>query len=244
MPYEPSIAQAIGLLKQAALIAIAIWNAKVAMDMAKKEMDIAETYLDIAEKYRKHYKAVFQPLEEKELADLRNEQPGVPEFDIAVGRHMTMARVMFRGRVDASLRCTSAYCTGLRAALVKDALEAEAAALASMAALGRRNEQAYADAMTQRLWDHRFAVLNRGRDMQANAASFGALAAGIFGDLAKQAGQGAAGALYWLGYENNRRETQYPPMFDVYNLRKPEPSLVRFDNPPAPAEKHPAEWEA
>ena len=84
--------------------------------------------------------------------------------------------------------------------------------MAALSNLGYRNERAYVEARNDVRWERRMETLNRGRDMIAQNIQFSKLAFGIFGDLGKQAGLGAAGAVRYLGYSWNKNETQYPTL--------------------------------
>lgn len=202
----------VATLMNAAAIAAATTSTAAAIQMADLQWDIAKQYLDISKWWREYYNTVYRPVEDQELAEAWALPFTPPIYDTAMGRAQTFARLQFAGVADKSVQCTSPYCTGLRSALLKDVMNAEAAAVAAAANLGYRNERAYVTARDDVRWKRREQVLNRGRDMTANNVQFSSLAAGIFGDLGKQAGAAAGGALKYLGYQMNRNETQFPTM--------------------------------
>lgn len=202
----------IGSIMDAAAVAVAVLNTKTAIEMAELQYGIAKQYLDIAKWYRNYYNNTYKPLEDQELEEAWALEPFDAMYDITIGRTRNHARLQFAGVAEKSIQCTSAYCTGLRQALIKDTLNAEAASLAALSNMGYRNERAYKAARDSRRWERRLQVLNRGRGLIANNIQFSSLAAGIYGDIGQQAGAAAGGAIRYLGYSWNRNETQFPTL--------------------------------
>ena len=201
-----------GMLWNLAAIAVAGLNTAAAIEMADLQYDIAKQYLDIAKWWRNYYNNTFRPCEDVELTEAWTLPQEQPLYDTAIGRHKTFARIQFKGIADKSIRCTSAYCTGLRGALLKDAIGSEAAALSALANLGYRNERTYVETLNDLRWRRKESVVHRGRNMIANNIQFSDFAAGIFGDLGRQAAASAGGAIRFLGYNMNRQDTQYPTL--------------------------------
>ena len=202
----------VGTIMNAAAVAVATINTLAAIEIADKQYDIAKQYLDIAKWWRNYYNSTYKPWEDKELEEAWALEKEPPLYDITVGRTRTYGRLQFKGLAEKSIQCTSEYCTGLREALLKDVLNSEATTLAALSNMGYRNERAYIEARDDVRWQRRVEVTNRGRDLVANNIQFAKLAFGIFGDLGKQAGLGAAGAVRYLGYSWNKNETQYPTL--------------------------------
>lgn len=203
---------AAALLMEAAVIAVAGYQTAVAIDLADKQYDIAKQYLDIAKWWRNYYNSAYRPVEDQELKEAWALEEEKPQYDVAIGRTRTFGRLQFRGLAEKSIQCTSEYCTGLREALLKDVMTSEATALAALSNLGYRNERAYVEARNDERWERLLATVRRGRNMIAGNIQFSQLSFGIFGDLGKQAAQGAAGAVRYLGYRWNRNETEYPTL--------------------------------
>jgi len=201
---------AIGAVWDIAAAAFAAYNAYVAIQMAKKQDAIARRYLNIAQAHRDWYNNGFKPLEDQELSEAWALPEITPNWDVAIGRAKVTGRFLFQSRLERRIRGTRPCDTGVRVGVLKDEINIQSVTLAAMAGLGLRNERARVDAMNDRRWKRREQVLNRGRDMMADNVIYGTLAAGIYGDLGKQAGRGAEGAMYFLGYSSERRQTQYP----------------------------------
>lgn len=201
---------AIGTIMELAALAVAGINTAAAISMANQQYSIAKDYLDIAKWWRDYYNSVYKPWEDKELQEAWDYEEEEPEYDVTIGRTRTYAKIQFKGTDYQGIRCTSEYCTGLRAAMLKDALNAEATATAAMSNLGYNNEKAWVESRSDLRWKRILGVINRGRDMIAENVNFFNLAFNIFGDLTKQATLGAGGAIGFLGYSRNRRETMYP----------------------------------
>ena len=198
-------------LWDAAALAMAVLNSVTAARMASRQMDLARRYLAIARGWHAWYNANFVPLENQELDEALALPKATPYFDAAIGRARASARFALRGRLLARLRTTSQYATGLRGARLKEELIGQAVALTAAEALGRRNEQARVNILDERRWKRREQVINRGRNLMADNVRFGQLAMGIYGDLGRQAAQGAAGAMFALGYNPARENTIYGP---------------------------------
>lgn len=221
--------KAIGVIWDIAAAAFAAYNAYVAIQMAKKQEEIARRYLKISQEHRDWYNQAYVPLEDQELAEVWALEDHPAHYDAAIGRAKALGRFLFRDRLQKRVRCTSQYDTGLRGALLKDEVIAQAVALAAMAGLGFRNEQAHVDAMNDRTWKRKEQTVNRGRDQMADNVQYGKLAAGIYGDLAAQASAGASGALYFLGYSSVREETRYPGPLSFGRIpRQPGYSFPEF----------------
>lgn len=199
-----------GSIMDVAAVAVAGYNTAMAIQIADLQYEIAKDYLDIAKWWRRFYNDVYRPLEDIELAEAWALEPEEPMYDITIGRHKNYARLQYRGIADKTIQCTSPYCTGLRGALLKDVMTAEATTLAALSNMGYRSERAYVEARNAVRWERRREVLNRGRNMIAGNINFSNMAYGIFGNLGSQAQAGAAGAMRYLGYSWNKNETQYP----------------------------------
>lgn len=199
-----------GYIMDAAAGLAALTNTAIAIQIADMQYDIAKDYLDIAKWWRQYYNDVYKPLEDIELAEAWALEKEEPMYDITIGRHRNYARLQYRGVAEKAIQCTSPYCTGLRAALLKDYANAEATTLAALSNMGHRSERSYVEARNAVRWERRREVLNRGRNMIAGNINFSNMSYGIFGSLGAQAQAGAAGAIRYLGYSWNRNEPQYP----------------------------------
>lgn len=193
-----------------AAIAVAAIDVAAAYKIADWQIDIAEQYLSIAKGWRNYYNSTFAPCENTEIAEACAAELYQKDYDTVVGRMSVAVKGQFKDLAENQLRCTSRYCTGLRGAILKDLLSAEALAVSSAMNFGYRYEDAKADAKDDLRWKRREAALNRGRDMVARNVLYSQLAYGIFGSLGAQARDGAAGALAWLGYSSQRNQTIYP----------------------------------
>lgn len=196
-------------LLQAAAVAVAGINTAAAIQMADQQYQIAKLYLDIAKSWRNYYNNSYVPVENQELAEAFGLQKETPLERVAIGRARTVARAQLEGQLDHIMEGVSQYCTGFRAAMIKDQVTIQAQTLASLAGAGQRNEDAYVDAKNALRFKRITETLNRGRGIIANNAAFANMAAGIYGDLGKQAREGAAGAVYYLGWSAARRPTEY-----------------------------------
>jgi hypothetical protein len=198
---------AIAALWEVAAAVLAAVNIATSMEMSQKQFDLAQRYYRIAREWRDWYNQGFVPLEDKELGEIWDETPHEAYYDAAAGRASVTAKLMFQGKTEEALRCTSSYATGLRQAIVRDMTRLMGETTIYAEGLGIRNERAHKKIMDDIRWKHREAAINRGRGMAAATVTYGHLAAGIYGDLANQAGRAAQGYVRFIGYAEERLKT-------------------------------------
>jgi hypothetical protein len=201
---------AIALAWQIAAAALAAVNVVTSSQLAAKQFALAQRYFRIAREWRDWYNRGFVPLEDMELDEIWAEGLHDPYYDAAAGRAAATAKLAFADKVEAALRCTDQYATGLRQALLKDGSRLLAESAAAAEGMGLRNERAHVEAMNDMRWKHREAAVMRGRNMAASNVAYAQLASGIYGDLANQAGQAAGGYMRFIGYAQERLKTMYP----------------------------------
>ena len=218
---------------QIAAIAVAVINTKAALDIASKQEDLAKKYLKMAKERQQYYYDVYVPCENAEVQEACSAEPCDMHKDVQAGRAKASVRHELTGRTEQELQCISRYCTGKKAAIIRDRELEEATALALSANLARRYEEAYKDICDDVRWSRRANALSRGRDIMAQAQTFSGFAMGLFGRLGEQAGRGATGAMAYLGYSMARQDTpqrepaQRPQRLGIsYPLPKPELEVV------------------
>lgn len=202
-----------GDILSAAALASAGYNAYKTYDLAVKEWEMAKKYWRIAENWLDYYKSAYAPVEDQEINEALALPIAEPLYEIARGRARASAWIEFKGKLRQSLRCTSRYCTGLRADMLARISQAQAEAVSMADGLGYRNERAYVEARNDVRWEQRLNTAKRGRDIIADVSSLGMASAGIYGSLVDQAWQGLKSAGVYLGYANNRNEPRYPTTY-------------------------------
>lgn len=230
-------------LARLAAVAVAVTNTAAAIEMAEKQEKMAKDYLNIAQEQNRYYYDVYVPCEDAELEEACSAAEYVKHSEVQVGRYKNSVRHALAGQPEKALQCLSRYCTGKKAAIIKDAIMSESSAVAAAGNLGRRYEDQYADAKDDLRWARRAQALARGRDMMAQAVNFAGFAYGLFGRLGDQAAKGAAGAIGYLGYASARNDTVYPnreplyrpmqqaPLGQSYPLPQPELQTIRPETP-------------
>lgn len=202
-----------GNILSAAALAAATVNALKALDIAKKEWEMALKYWRIAENWLDYYKDSYAPVEDQELDEALKLPIAEPHYDAAIARARASAWIEFKGKLRDAMRCTSKYCTGLRADMLVRIAEAQGLAVTTAEGLGYRNERAYVEARNDVRWEKRLNTAKRGRDIIADVTALGTASAGIYGSLLDQAWQGLSAAGQYLGYSWNRNETHYPTTY-------------------------------
>lgn len=202
-----------GNILSAAALAAAGANAAKALEIAQKEWEMAKKYWRIAENWLDYYKDAYAPVEDQELDEARDLPIAEPHYDAAIARARASAWITFKGKLRESMRCTSKYCTGLRADMLAQISMAQGIAVSTAEGLGYRNERAYVEARNDVRWEKRLNTAKRGRDIVADVTALGMAAAGIYGSLLDQTWQGLSAAGQYLGYDNNRNQPRYPTTY-------------------------------
>lgn len=205
--------------------------------MARLQEEIAEGYAKLAEDARNYYKEEYKPLELENLKEVEAlELYSRNKESLYRGQMVLSARDSIAGKLETALSCTGRYCTGQRASLLNDALIAQAAVEASIAALAYRyidDEEIVRNALR---WERRRGVLDLGRDIPTSSVAYAELAAGIFGSLGAQSGKAAEGIVGSLGFGRNRRQTEYPDRRDPLIVqRRPYEPVELARRPMAPS---------
>lgn len=204
-----------GNILSAAALAAAGYNAYKALDIAIKEWEMAKKYWRIAENWLDYYKSAYAPVEDQEISEALALKEAEPSYEIARGRARASAWIEFKGKLRGAMRCTSRYCTGLRADMLARITQAQAQAVSLSDGLGYRNERAHIEARNDVRWEKRLNTAKRGRDIVADVTSLGMASAGIYGSLLDQTWEGLVAAGQYLGYEGNRNPTHYPTTYTV-----------------------------
>lgn len=188
-------------------------NAKKLKEFIDDELEMMRRYYDLAKEWQDIYNRIYKPGEDEEAEEAFALENVEPEYEIARGRARTAVWLQFKGVVDKATRCLSMYCTGLRSDLVSELSSAQGAAVAAADGLGYRNERAYVEARNEEIWNRKFNVVKRGRNLMADNVSLAKATNGIYGDMAQQAWVGMQGAGEFTGYFLNRIEPAHPTLY-------------------------------
>lgn len=191
--------------------AIAAFNLYSSLRNAKLQRDLGEKYLELAEDHRNYYNEHYKPLEKS----LTEEAQALPIYQrdkeqLYASQMLMTVRGKHAANIADAMTCTGRYCTGQRAAIMTDQVLEQAAIESLTAGLGFRYTDREEINFNNLRWDKRDQVAKIGRDVPTEALSYASLAMGTFGRVGKQAGEAAEGAVGFLAYNNNRRDTRYP----------------------------------
>lgn len=203
----------IGALLAAGVVAVAARNADKSFDIAEQEWKMADKYYKLSKEWLDYYRDNYAPVEDMEIEEALAAEDEKPIYDTARGRARVVAWMAFKNKLDASMRCTSRYCTGLREDMIMQLSASQANAVAMADGLGYRNERAYLETRDDIRFKKQLETAKRGRNLPADSLSFAKSSAGIYGDLYEQAWNGLKDAGYYLGYMSNRERTLYPSTF-------------------------------
>jgi hypothetical protein len=158
---------AIGIAWQVAAAALAVTNAVTSANLADKQMDLAYQYYHLAKNWRDWHKTGYQPLEDKELEDVWNDDFPEAHYDIAIGRASVFAKLQFGDTVRKVMRCTSQYDAGLRSLALAEGAKTLGETIMMSEGVGYRNERLRLEMLKDWRWKRREQVAMRGRNMMA-----------------------------------------------------------------------------
>ena len=198
---------------EVALIAVAILNTLAQMEIARLRYNIAKDYARIAQDRWERFRTGYMPLEMSMLNEILNTP--IPEADCPGSR--TRFTRWFRGAFDEAQtrlgEVARKYRLRIDPTLALDLQNYGAMALSDGLNFGYRYEEHRAIMKDDERWNRRSALLNLGRDLQAQSARYSSMANQTLAGLSDLAGQGTAGAMSLLGYLQERQATRYPPTF-------------------------------
>ena len=190
------------LALSAVAFAVAVWSAYEQMRIFNMRYQLANAYADIAQETWDRFDARYRPLENQMINICIGEVAVVPDYEAARG---TYSAFVERGRSAGDQfieRELAGLCPG--AARFR-AYEVDTAAFGDdMLNLAYRDAERDALDMDDARWSRRNALLNLGRDLSAQSASYGNLAGGILANAAQLQASATAGAAHFLGYIRNR----------------------------------------
>lgn len=202
---------------------IAAVNTIAAIDIARKQYNIARDYYKLAKRKWDRFLDKYGPCERKEMAEACNTPEYDPKYDergAEYGNEVSAAFSDVGNRMDAVFR---QYCICPDESLVSDMDLTRSIVEADSVNFAYRREENRKIAQDDRRWTRRQQALNRGRDLQSNAAKYAEMAANAYGDVGANIGKAAGGAMTALGYFQNRRDTAYPQRTD---LNRPGGAMV------------------
>jgi hypothetical protein len=220
-------------IAQLAATAVAVINTIAALEISRRQYEIAKGYYDMARELRDFWNNTFMPCEQATVAEACSAPLYTPQYDETAGRYVASVRQQFRNALNDITNCAPRFCTGLTQAMLKDAAIAEAQAIGDAENYAYRYEEARKEAKDDLRWNRRIQALGLGRNLLGESATYAQSAAGLFGTLGQQAAMGASGAMYALGYGNNRNQTTYPTRQAQSWSANPVSAMQTPDNPGA-----------
>lgn len=190
--------------------AVVAVNTMAAIDIARKQYNIARDYYKLAERKWDRFLSKYGPCERKEMAEACNTPEYTKEYDARASEYGNEVSAAFTD-VDRRMGdIFTQYCICPDETLGRDLDMTRAIMEADSMNFAYRREEHRKVAMDDRRWTRRQQALNRGRDLQSNAAKYAEMAANAYGDVGGNIGKAAEGAMTAIGYFQNRRDTVYP----------------------------------
>lgn len=198
---------------QLAVVAVATVNTVAQIKIVNKRHDLASDFLRLAERRQERFQNRYQPFEILMLHEARQR----PLYEVNYSsiqqsyKDWSSRSYMEGQRRYADL--ANKYRLTVDTGIVEDGTLMESILADDGVNFGFRQQEDYAHIMNDQRWNNRAALLNLGRDLHAQSASYASAANTSLAGLSDLANQGMQGAIGLLGYLRNRQETEYPVMF-------------------------------
>lgn len=200
-------------LWQAAATAIALYNVKMQGDISDEQMNLANQYYDMAKYKLDRFMKNYKPLEEKLLRETRTTP--VREMDCADDRKRAKASV--NSAYESLSEYASRQAKKLRVCVDESMMGflgfRQNTLLVDTENYNLLDDQFYTDYKNDQRWNRRSNVLNLGRNMGAQALSYGDVARSLMGNLSGQLDKITGSLMTAVGYFGARNDTYYPSNF-------------------------------
>lgn len=198
------------LLANLAATAVATIQTLAAIDIANKQYNIANGYYKLAQQKWDRFKSIYMPCERKEMAEACSTPEYDAQYDVTAAQYMgevTRDFGLARVRIDDMY---ARYCICPDPSLSQDMALMQSQVSGDSGNFAYRYEEARKQAKDDVRWTRRQQALNRGRELQSNAAQYAKAAASAYSDRGAAIGSVAEGAMRAIGYFSNRNDTIYP----------------------------------
>jgi hypothetical protein len=190
--------------------AVAVWSAFEQMRVFNMRYQLAEGYADLAQEAWDRFDARYKPLEARMAAECMAEEPVRADYPAARSRDEGLSDFGFgQGRLELE-RSAALDKPCLGASRLRELELAGMAGKCDLVNLGFRDEESMARTMDDMRFNRRSNLLNAGRELASQSASYGRMAGQILSGAAGALRNTTAGAMSLVGYLRNRADTSYP----------------------------------
>lgn len=200
---------------QAALLAVTLLNTAAQISISKKQYQIAKDYANIAIDQWERFRDAYAPLERAMVNEITNTPEPVPDYDGARYRGNSFTSSAFSSARRDMGRLAKKYVLCIDPSLYDDMLYAEAITADDSVNFNYRDEEYFANVMSDIRWNRRSSLLNLGRDILSTSVNYADAANRMLGNISDILNQGASGAMGMLGYLQEHRNTMYPMQFSM-----------------------------
>lgn len=200
---------------RAAIIAVATINTTAQISIMRKRYNIAKAYADIAKDKWNRFINNYAPLERAMLNEISSTPEPVPDYEGARNRGLEYADNAFRSMSNTLTHRAKKYALCVDDSQLNDFEFARYLAIVDGQNFNYRDAEWFTLIMSDLRWNRRSALLNLGRDLHSQSASYASAANNILAGLGNLAAEGASGFTQLLGYLSERRDTAYPSQFSA-----------------------------
>lgn len=196
-----------------ALVAVATLNTLAQIEIADKQYSLAKDYLNLSKDRRNRFRDAYGPFEQQMLQETFAVPIFVANYSQAQTDGASNAREAFTEANERLTEFAKQYNLCFSESLINDLQNCGGIASDDGVNFNYRDEENYAILKNDQRWNRRLNLLNLGRDLHAQSASYAQAANQTLAGLSNLANEGTQGAIGLLGYLYERRETQYPSTF-------------------------------
>lgn len=197
--------------KVAAATAVSVINTVAAYKIAKIKSDIAKNAWKVARDNWDYFLNTFRPCETKEVTEACTAQTTPkPDYDTAKAVYTQFTTEAFDKITPEFSRLNSLYCVCPDLAVWKDISLTKGRILGDTTNFAWRRAEARSESLSDMNWNRKINVLNRGRNLYGQAASYSKAATNLYDKLGDSYGKVAESAASFIGYALNREPSMYP----------------------------------
>lgn len=196
--------------RTAAATAVALLSTAAAYEMADMQYQTAKRYWQLARERWDYFLNTYKPCEQKEVVEACTAPIPVPKYKAVQKAYTTGVQLAFDHATADIMQLSALYCVCPDMSLAKDVDLMRSQFIGDGISYAMRREEAMSEALDDLRWNRKIGVLNRGRGLLAQSASFARTASDMYDQYGKSMSAVASGATEFLGYSLNRNPTDYP----------------------------------
>jgi hypothetical protein len=190
--------------------AVGVWSAIEQMRVFNMRYKLAEDYARISQEQWDRFNKKYKPLELMAVSECLAAKEVKPDYPAALSLGLQMSGDGAAQARLAMAEFSRVYALCPSRSMATDFESGSVGLADDLVNFNYRNEETFALAKDTTRFNRRSDILNLGRNLSTQAASYGQTAASLLGAAANNLAQTTYGAFSLIGYLRNREVTAYP----------------------------------